>query len=184
LDGTATVFLGTLGLGFAGLAWRIFSQLDSLQDPKNPGSFEKRLDDLYADFQVLSVTPQMLSVLSRALQSSMSPEGQTDYLSHPEAQVELRRVGGWLAQLTSVGRASNASMESLSSAGVIGVASAVYFLSVALMSLVYFPFEVFEVSTTVLIVAFLGVSFFYSKFRLRKGIFLEKERNFRSFVGA
>ena len=75
-------------------------------------------------------------------------------------------------------------MESLSSAGSVSVAAAVYFLSVALMSLAYFPVEIFGVSTTVLIVAVLGVSFFYSKFRLRKGVFLDKERTFRSLVGA
>ena len=183
MDGTTAVLLGSLGVGFAGLSWRIFSQLDALQDPRNHGSFEKRLDDLYADFQVLSMTPKILSVLSRALQSTTSPQGQIDYLAHPEAQVELRQIGARLQQLVSVGKAANASMESLSSAGSVGVAASVYFLIISVISLMYFSYEEFEVTLTAFIVAVVGLGFFYGKYRLRKGALLEKERNFRSLIG-
>jgi len=160
----------------------MFSQLDSLQDPRNAGSFEKRLDDLFADFQVFSMTPRIRSILQRALQFP-AQQGQTDFFAQPDSQLELNQIRGRLEQLMLVSRSAHAATESLSSAGSVSVAGAAYFLVAALLGLGYFPYEMLIISTVVFIAAALGVGFFYGRFRLRKGLFLEKERNFRSLSG-
>ena len=122
MDATATVLLGTIGVGFGGLAWRMFSQLDSLQDPRNAGSFEKRLDELFADFQVLSMTPRIWSVFQRALQFPL--QNQSEFFAQPEAQLEFNRIRARLEQLVLVNRSAHSAMESLSSAGAISAAGA------------------------------------------------------------
>jgi len=181
LDATATVLLGTIGVGFGGLAWRMFSQLDSLQDPRNAGSFEKRLDELFADFQVLSMTPRIWSVFQRALQFPL--QNQSEFFAQPEAQLEFNRIRARLEQLVLVNRSAHSAMESLSSAGAISAAGAVFFLIAALIGFEYFSSDLLLIATTVFAASALGVGFFYGRFRVRKGSFLEKERNFRSLLG-
>ena len=109
----------------------MFSQLDSLQDPRNAGSFEKRLDELFADFQVLSMTPRIWSVFQRALQFPL--QNQSEFFAQPEAQLEFNRIRARLEQLVLVNRSAHSAMESLSSAGAISAAGAVFFLIAALL---------------------------------------------------
>jgi hypothetical protein len=181
LDTTSTVFLGTIGIGFAGLAWKIFSELNKLQDTSESGSFQRRLNELFSDFQALSLTPRILSVFQRANRRSSRP-GQAGYFSEPEAQVQLGEIGGALNLLIETANYANTSLDSLSSSGIISAVGSALLLGTALVGLI-FQSEVLIVAICEFTGTTLGVSYFYSRFRLKKGTFFEKEQGFRTFLG-
>lgn len=169
-------------MGFAGLAWKIFSELNNLQDTAKPSSFQSRLNALFTDFQALSLTQRIMTVFRRAGRRSVRAS-QDAYFSEPEAQVQLGEIGGAFKLLVEAARSASTSLDCLSSSGIISAVGSALILGTTLLGLAVESSDILVIAICEFGGTVIGTTYFYSRFRLKKGDFYEKEQRFRAFLG-